>query len=117
MPTGPVEVKNKRRSERVFLTVAVVVSVVWDDGTVMSEPTFPQIFNAHGGLLTLRMRVVTGERLLLENLKTGEVRQCSVVRAEQSANNELLVAFQFATPAPDFWPIVFPPRDWPTLGP
>jgi hypothetical protein len=39
-----------------------------------------------------------------------------VVRAEQSANNELLVAFQFATPAPDFWPIVFPPRDWPTLG-
>jgi len=116
MPTGPVEVKNKRRSERVFLTVAVVVSVVWDDGSVMSEPTFPQICNAHGGLLTLRMKLVTGQRFLLENLKTGKVRQCSVVRAEQSANNELLVAFQFATAAPDFWPIAFPPKDWRTFG-
>jgi hypothetical protein len=112
MPTGPVDGKNTRRSERVLLTVAVVVSVALDDRKVVSEPTFPQIFNAHGGLLTLRMKLVTGQRFLLENLKTGKVRQCSVVRTEESANNELLVAFQFATPAPDFWPIVFPPKDW-----
>jgi hypothetical protein len=115
MLTGPAEVNNKRRSERVLLTVAVVVSVALDDGKVMSEPTFPQIFNAHGGLFTLRMRVVAGQRFLLENLKTEKVRQCRVVRTEQAENNELLVAFQFATPAPDFWPIVFPPKDWPTL--
>jgi hypothetical protein len=107
-----VEVKNKRRSERVVLRVAVVVSVDFYDGKVISEATVTQVVNAHGGLLTLRMELPSEQRFVLKNLKTGMVRECSVVRMERSGNSELSVAFQFATPAPDFWPIVFPPKDW-----
>jgi hypothetical protein len=107
-----VAVKNKRRSERVILRIAVVVSAATYDGTAVIEPTFTQVVNAHGGLLTLRMKLFVGQKFLLKNPMTAISRECSVVRTEESANNEFLVAFQFATPAPDFWPITFPPKDW-----
>jgi len=112
MSPDTVEVKNKRRSERVILWVAVVVSVDFYDGKVISEATVTQVVNAHGGLLSLRMELPSEQKFLLKNLKTGMIRECSVVRTERSDNSELLVAFQFATPSPDFWPIVFPPKDW-----
>jgi hypothetical protein len=115
IPNVPVEVKNKRRSERVILRVGVVVSVGAYGGNITSEPTFTQVVNAHGGLLTLRMELLAGQKFLLKNLKTGMSRRCGVVRTEKSANNEFLIAFQFATPAPDFWPITFPPKDWQAL--
>jgi hypothetical protein len=112
IPNETVEVKNKRRSERVILRVAVVVSVGKYGGNLLSEPTFTQVVNAHGGLLTLRMELVAEQKFILKNLKTGMARHCGVVRTEKSANNEFLVAFKFATPSPDFWPITFPPKDW-----
>jgi hypothetical protein len=58
------------------------------------------------------MEVESEQKFLLKNLKTGKVRECSIVRAERAGNSERLVAFQFAIPSPDFWPMVFPPRDW-----
>jgi hypothetical protein len=112
MSPEAIEIKNKRRSERVILRVAVVVSVDFYDGKAISEATVTQVVNAHGGLLTLRMELPSEQKFLLKNLKTGMVRECSVVRAEKSGNSELLVAFQFATPTPNFWPIAFPPKDW-----
>jgi len=112
MSAGTVEVKNRRRSERVILRVAVVVSVGLDDGNVMRETIYTKVVNAHGGLLTLQMELVSDQKFMLSNPKTEMAGQCSVVKTERSANSELLVAFQFATPAPDFWPITFPPKDW-----
>ena len=87
-----------------MLRVAVVASIDFYDGKVISDPTFTQVVNAHGGLFTLRKAVASEQKFPLKNLNTGMVRQCSVVRTERD-NTELLVAFQFATPAPDFWPI------------
>ena len=110
-----VALKNKRRSERVILRVAVVVSVALYEGNVMSEPTVTLVVNAHGGLLTLRMELFAEQKFLLKNLKTGTARQCSAVRTEKPTDSEFLVAFQFATPAPDFWPITFTPKDWQAL--
>lgn len=56
------------------------------DGKVISE-TVTQVVNAHGGLLSLRMKVESEQKFLLENLKTGKVRECSVVRTERAAVN------------------------------
>jgi hypothetical protein len=112
MSPTTVKVQNKRRSERVILRVAVVASIGLYDVTIISEPTFTQVVNAHGGLLTLRMELFAEQKFLLNNLKTGITRQCSVVRTEKPADSEFLVAFQFTIPSPDFWRIKFPPRDW-----
>ena len=42
------------------------------DGKVISEATVTQVVNAHGGLLSLRMKVESEQKFLLENLKTGK---------------------------------------------
>jgi hypothetical protein len=106
---------NKRRSERVMLRVPVRLSVKSAEGHVTEETTTTQVVNAHGGLLGLEMEISAGQPFLLTNSKTGVSRECSVVRTEPSSASRMLVAFQFATPSPDFWPIVFPPTDWQAL--
>jgi hypothetical protein len=103
---------NRRRSERVMLKVPVHLSVTSSEGIVTEESTCTQVVNAHGGLLDLEMEIFAGQIFLLTNSKTGVIRECSVVRTQQSLAKRLLVAFQFATPSPDFWPVVFPPKDW-----
>jgi hypothetical protein len=114
--TETTQVANKRRSERVRLKVPVLLSLTSREGIVTEESTCTQVVNAHGGLLGLEMEVSAGREFLLTNSKTGVSRECSVVRTEPSpAGLGLLVAFQFATPSPDFWPIVFPPKDWQAL--
>jgi len=106
---------NRRRSERVMLKVPVHLSVTSSDGIVTEETTYTQVVNAHGGLLDLEMEIFAGQLFLLTNSKTGVIRECSVVRTQQSPTRGLLVAFQFASPSPDFWPVVFPPKDWQSL--
>jgi hypothetical protein len=56
MPPETVEIKNKRRSQRVILGVAVMVSADSHDGKVISEATVTQVVNVHGGLLYVLYR-------------------------------------------------------------
>ncbi len=112
----PTDGANRRRSERVMLKVSVLLSVTSKEGMVINESTCTQVVNAHGGLLGLEMEIFAGQPFLLTNSKTGVARECSVVRTQPSPGNRgFLVAFQFASPSPDFWPIVFPPKDWQAL--
>jgi hypothetical protein len=115
IPPEATDGANRRRSERVMLKVPVHLSVTSSEGNVTEETTCTQVVNAHGGLLGLEMEIFAGHIFLLTNSKTGVTRECSVVRTQQSPTRGLLVAFQFATPAPDFWPVVFPPKDWQSL--
>lgn len=103
---------NKRRSERVVLTVPIVVSVRTMDGRIRSEKAKTQVVNAHGGLLISELHVVTGQEFDLTNPKTGVTKRCRVVRAEESDDQGFSVAFQFDEPAANFWPVSFPPSDW-----
>jgi hypothetical protein len=109
-------IANRRRSERVMLKVPVVLSTHSADGIVTEEKTSTQVVNAHGGLLGLQMEISVGQLFLLTNSKTGIARECTVVRTQESPSAPgRLVAFQFTAPTPDFWPIVFPPKDWQSL--
>jgi hypothetical protein len=103
---------NKRRSERVVLTVSVVLSVRTMDGRVKSEKAKTQVVNAHGGLLISDLRVVAGQEFDLTNPKTAVTKRCRVVRAEESDAQGFSVSFQFEEPAANFWPVSFPPSDW-----
>src|ERR1700690_281098 len=70
------------------------------------------VVNAHGGLLEMGPRVTTGERLFLDNPSAGRREACKVVGVRKSRDGQLAVAFEFVNPAPQFWPIAFPPVDW-----
>lgn len=103
---------NRRRSERVLLHVPVAVRTETTGGKRLQEETHTLVVNAHGGLLTLKMEVVPGQPMLLINPKNGKEQKCRVVRVENPPGGALAVAFEFDTPAPNFWPVVFPPADW-----
>jgi len=102
---------DRRRSERVLLHVPVVVKTETMEGKRVQEETHTLVVNAHGGLLTLKMEVVPGQPMLLLNPKNGKEQKCRVVRVDNPPGGALAVAFEFETPAPNFWPVVFPPAD------
>jgi hypothetical protein len=103
---------NRRRSERVMLQIPVIVQTKTRDGQDVSEETQTVVVNAHGGLFKLKMEVKTGQPIVLINAKSKVQQGCHVVRVETSGTGNSAVAFEFDQPAPQFWPIVFPPADW-----
>ena len=103
---------NRRRSERVMLQMAVTVITETPDRMQVQEEATTLVVNAHGGLLKLKMEVLTGQPLVLVNPKNKLEQYCRVVRSEPSFPGYFAVAFEFDHPSPNFWPIVFPPVDW-----
>ena len=95
-----------------MLQVAVVVQARTGDGEEIREDTQTVVVNAHGGLLKLRTEIKAGQPIVLINAKTQAQQGCHVVRVETSEAGYSAVAFEFDQPAPQFWPIVFPPADW-----
>ena len=95
-----------------MLQVPVIVQVNSRDGKKVEEETQTVVVNAHGGLIKLQMEIKAGQPILLINPKTKIQQSCRVVRVETSLGGQSAVAFEFDQPAPQFWPIVFPPADW-----
>lgn len=95
-----------------MLQIPVVVQAKTRDGKGVRENTQTVVVNAHGGLLKLKMEVKTGQPILLINERAKLQQGCHVVRVETSEVGNSAVAFEFDQPAPQFWPIVFPPADW-----
>lgn len=108
MPEG----QNRRRSERVILRIAVVVLAEDEDRKPLQEHAETQVVNAHGGLLQMRSHLHVGQSFLLNNSQNKMEISCRVVRVEEQGMEFYNIAFEFDRPAPNFWPIVFPPADW-----
>ena len=104
--------REKRRSERVKLSVPVIVMTETKDREHVREEARTITVNAHGGLFKLKMEVLSGQPMILVNAKTNKEETCRVVRVEDLPSGEFGVAFEFDRPAPDFWPLTFPPADW-----
>jgi len=56
--------------------------------------------------------VAPKQRLLVQNVASGEQRECRVVYVEKDLMGPTKVAVEFTHPAPDFWRIAYPPADW-----
>ena len=110
--TNVTDERNRRRSERVVLRIPVHLSAVMSGGKRISIEAHTLVVNAHGGLLDVGMEIVKGQQIRLSNLKTELVTTGRVLRVEGSEDGRFSVAFEFECPAPHFWPVSFPPRDW-----
>jgi hypothetical protein len=107
-----VDERNRRRSERVVLRVPVHLSAVMPGGKRISIEAHTLVVNAHGGLLDIGTEMVKGQQIRLSNSKTDIVATGKVLRVERSEDGRFSIAFEFECPAPHFWPVSFPPRDW-----
>ena len=106
------ELQNRRRSERVILRIAVVVFAEDEQRKMLQEGAETQVVNAHGGLLKMRSHLHVGQSFLLNNPRNNLEISCRVVRVDEEGMEFYNIAFEFDRPAPNFWPIVFPPADW-----
>jgi hypothetical protein len=81
------------------------------DGRLLRQDAFTQVVNAHGGLLEMETKPQLRQRLLLMNPTSGVQQSATIVSAKKSREG-YAVAFEFDSPTPKLWALVFPPDDW-----
>jgi hypothetical protein len=95
-----------------MLQLRVVVDTTVDEGKWVRLDAFTLVVNAHGGLLEMSLKVNKEQKLLLTNPAVSAQEWCRVVGVRKSQDGYFAVAFEFDSPAPQFWPIALPPADW-----
>jgi hypothetical protein len=109
----PLRLKS-RRSQRIDLSVSVLVHRPKGEGPQFYENTKTLVVSAHGALVALKGMVVPRQRLLLQNTTSGQQEECRVVSVNKDLTGPSTVAVEFAKPAASFWRVAFPPSDWPS---
>ncbi len=105
---------NRRRSQRLFLQVRVIVAGKLANQSTFSEETHTIVVNAHGALVEMAEMLEQGQSVSLQNVRTSEKIDCRVMLVKPVASAKFSTAFEFIAPNPDFWRISFPPDDWST---
>jgi hypothetical protein len=103
---------TRRRSQRLFLQVPVVIEANEPNKAPFREETCTVVLNAHGTLLEMRAPIETGRTVNLKNLRTSEEIECTVKLVNPSEGGKFNVALEFKKPHASFWQITFPPEDW-----
>ena len=107
---------KQRRSQRILLSIPIVVSGQDAHGAAFSERTHTLVINAHGALLELHQTVAVGQILRIKHLATGEEMSCRVVDVNPG-NTAPEVGVESDEPCARFWRVSFPPADWNPRGP
>ena len=95
---------ERRRSQRLFQVVPLVIRGELDNKKVFWEDTFTSNVSAHGALMILSVRVVLGQRLVLMNPQTWQEEDARVTRLGTSDGTRTQVGVEFDRAVPDFWP-------------
>jgi hypothetical protein len=103
---------NRRRSQRLFLQVRVVVEGKLGNASSLREETHTIVVNAHGALVETDATLDQGQTVLLQNIVTGEKTECTVKLVSPGAPGKFNMALEFNRPNPGFWQVTFPPEDW-----
>lgn len=108
---------NKRRSQRLFLQVRVIVEWKLPNKSPASEETHTIVVNAHGALVELGASLDHGQIVTLQNVRTTERSECAVKLVTRASVGKFNTALEFTNPNPGFWHISFPPEDWSIKNP
>jgi hypothetical protein len=103
---------TRRRSQRLFLQVRVILEGQLADQSPFSEETHTIVVNAHGALVEIKIPLNLGQIVSLQNMRTGEKVECAVKLVTPKEARRFNTAIEFTKPNPDFWRISFPPDDW-----
>jgi hypothetical protein len=104
--------QERRRSQRVFLSIPVAVEGTTPQGEKFVEETATLAVNAHGGLVTLSHAVDVKQPINLIHRSTGKQQACRVAYSGTVQRGKTEVGLEFMSPSPKFWQIDFPPTDW-----
>jgi hypothetical protein len=108
---------GKRRSQRLFLQVRVVVEGKLANKSPFSEETHTIVVNAHGALVEMSTSLDQGQVVTLQNVRTTDKTECAVKLVTPVEGRKFNTALEFTKPNPGFWRISFPPDDWTSKSP
>jgi c-di-GMP-binding flagellar brake protein YcgR len=103
---------NRRRSQRVLMTIPVRISGQTGVGSHFEEETQTRAISAHGALIPVSAKVYRGQRLTLSNMQTKAALECVVAHIEKYQTSQPQMGVEFMLANPTFWHVAFPPKDW-----
>jgi hypothetical protein len=78
---------------------------------------FTLVVNAHGGLLELGLPLRVGQKLAITHPGSSAQKSARIVGIRRSQDSSsFLLAFEFLSPTPNFWPVQLPPTDCSPVG-
>lgn len=107
----------RRRSQRVLMQVGIRVRGQDAQGKDFEEMTDTLAINAHGALVLLNARVISGAVVHMKHNKTGEEQACHVAFLGPVRGGRAEIGVEFSAPNPNFWRVAFPPEDWSPKSP
>jgi hypothetical protein len=113
----PIHTGARRRSQRVLVQVAVRIRGKNGQGVDFEEFTETLAINAHGALVLLNARLISGAVVHMKHNKTEEEQECHVAFLGPVRSGRAEIGLEFTTPRPTFWRVAFPPDDWTPKNP
>src|SRR5712691_2413023 len=101
---------NRRRSQRVLMTIPVRVSGQNGVRLPFEEETHTRAISAHGCLILVSTQVNRGQRLTLSNVQTKAALECVVAHIDRHQGGHPQVGVEFMLPNPIFWHVAFAKR-------
>ncbi|HEX8836242.1 MAG TPA: hypothetical protein VF748_04840 [Candidatus Acidoferrum sp.] len=86
-------------------------------GKDFEEMTETLAVNAHGALILLNVRVISGAIIHVKHNKTEEEQECHVAFLGPVRSGRAEVGVEFTSSHPTFWRVAFPPEDWSSKSP
>jgi hypothetical protein len=102
----------RRRSQRVLMQVPVRIRGNDAQGKSIDEETETLAINAHGALVLLTARFVSGAKIHLQHKRTQEDQECHVVFLGPVRAGKAEIGLEFTSANSNFWRVAFPPEDW-----
>src|SRR5258708_10162430 len=92
----------KRRSQRVRLSIRLLVSGNRPNGHSFSEEVYTIVVNIHGALIVAAEPLHVGQLLTVRHIKSGDQQMCRVIQIETPDDANTALALQFLQPTPPF---------------
>jgi hypothetical protein len=108
---------TRRRSQRVLMQVGIRVRGKDAQGKDFEEMTETLAVNAHGALILLNARVISGAIVHVKHNKTEQEQECHAAFLGPVRSGRAEVGVEFTSPHPTFWRVAFPPDDWSPKSP
>jgi hypothetical protein len=105
------QVQVRRKDQRILMPIAVRVSGYGELGSSFKENTHTIIISPLGALILILASVRIGQRLVLSNIRTRAIVECTVAHKGKRQDGGLQVGLQFVLPNPIFWGVTFPLSD------
>jgi hypothetical protein len=116
-PNPSINPMARRRSQRVLMQVGIRIRGNNAQGAAFEEETETLAINAHGALILLHTRLISGNKVLMQHKRTQEEQECNVVFLGPVRSGKSEMGLEFCQPRPSFWRVAFPPEDWTPKNP